>query len=39
MNMTNVNETYDHAVHDKIKVLHYFRFAAYFSYLFQFHIN
>jgi len=28
MNIMKVNETHDHAVYDKIKVLHYFRFAA-----------
>jgi len=28
MNKMKVNETHDHAVHEKIKVLHYFRFAA-----------
>jgi len=27
MNMMKVNETHDHAVHEKIKVLHYIRFA------------
>jgi len=26
--MIRVNETHDHAVYEKIKVLHYFRFAA-----------
>ena len=26
--MMKVNETHDHAVHETIKVLHYFRFAA-----------
>jgi len=26
--MIKVYETHDHAVHEKIKVLHYFRFAA-----------
>jgi len=26
--MMKVNETHDHAVYEKIKVLHYFRFAA-----------
>ena len=41
MNMRKVNETHDRAVYVKIKVLHYFRFAAeglYVSYYFQFHI-
>jgi len=28
MNMMKVNETHDHAVYEKIKALHYFRFAA-----------
>ena len=28
MNMVKVNETRDHAVYMKVKVLHYFRFAA-----------
>jgi len=28
INMMKVNETHDHAVFEKTKVLHYFRFAA-----------
>ena len=28
INMTKVNETHVHAFYEKIKVLHYFRFAA-----------
>jgi len=40
--MMKVNETHDHAVYEKIKVLHYFRFAAgglgIFFLLTQFHI-
>jgi len=28
MNMMKVNETHIHVVYEKIKVLHYFRFAA-----------
>jgi len=28
MNMMKVNETHDHPVHEKIKVVHYFRFTA-----------
>jgi len=27
MGMMKMNETHDHAVYEKIKVLHYFRFA------------
>jgi len=27
MNMMKVNETHDHAVYEKINVLHYFRFS------------
>jgi len=41
MNMMKVNESHDHAVCEKIKVLHYFRFAAQgfiFFLLIQFHI-
>ena len=41
MNVMKVNETRNHAVYGKIKVLHYFRFAAERLILFlliQFHI-
>jgi len=39
MNMRKANETHDHAVYEKIKVLHYFRFVAEGMIFFLFNFN
>jgi len=37
--MMKVNETHEHAVYEKVRVLHYFRFSAEGLIFFQFNFN